>query len=68
MENQIVIYQTDNGQTAIDVRLENDTVWLTQAFHNLFDHTDFAITDFIYCRDFYYEIKVEFRNEAQQNH
>ena len=30
--------------------------------------SDFAITDFIYCRDFYYEIKVEFRNEAQQNH
>ena len=31
MENQIVIYQTDKGQTAIDVRLENETVWLTQA-------------------------------------
>ena len=31
MENQIVIYQTGNGQTAIDVRLENETVWLTQA-------------------------------------
>ena len=32
MENdQIVIYQTDDGQTQIDVRLENDTVWLTQA-------------------------------------
>lgn len=30
-ENQIVIYQTDDGQTQIDVRLENDTVWLTQA-------------------------------------
>ena len=29
MENQIVIYQTDNGQTAIDVRLENETVWLS---------------------------------------
>ena len=29
-ENQIVIYQTDDGQTAIDVRLENETVWLTQ--------------------------------------
>ena len=28
-ENQIVIYQTDNGQTAIDVRLENETVWLS---------------------------------------
>ena len=31
MENQFVIYQTDNGQTAIDVRMENETVWLTQA-------------------------------------
>ncbi len=31
MENQIVIYQADNGQTAIDVRMENETVWLTQA-------------------------------------
>ena len=30
-EKQIVIYQTDDGQTAIDVRLENETVWLTQA-------------------------------------
>ena len=31
MENQIVIYQTDNGQTSIEVRLESETVWLTQA-------------------------------------
>ena len=30
-ENKIVIYQTEDGQTRIDVRLENDTVWLTQA-------------------------------------
>jgi len=29
--NKIVIYQTDDGQAQIDVRLENDTVWLTQA-------------------------------------
>ena len=27
-ENKIVIYQTDNGQTKIDVRLEDETVWL----------------------------------------
>ena len=27
-ENKIVIYQTEDGQTQIDVRLENDTVWL----------------------------------------
>ena len=31
LNNQIVIYQTEDGQTQVDVRLENDTVWLTQA-------------------------------------
>lgn len=30
-EKSIVIYQTEDGQTQIDVRLENETVWLTQA-------------------------------------
>ena len=30
MGNNIVIYQTQDGQTDIDVRLENDTVWLSQ--------------------------------------
>ena len=29
--NKIIIYQTEDGQTQIDVRLENETVWLTQA-------------------------------------
>ena len=28
--NQIIIYQTADNQTQIDVRMENDTVWLTQ--------------------------------------
>ena len=28
-EDQIVIYQTEDGQTQIDVRVENETVWLT---------------------------------------
>ena len=30
-ENQIVIYKTNDGQTAIEVRMESETVWLTQA-------------------------------------
>src|SRR5690625_3574267 len=30
-QKQIEIYQTDDGQTQIEVRLEQDTVWLTQA-------------------------------------
>ena len=30
-ENKILIYQTEDGQTQVDVRMENDTVWLSQA-------------------------------------
>ena len=30
-DNQIIIYQTADNQTQIDVRMENETVWLTQA-------------------------------------
>ena len=29
MNNQIIIYQTEDGQTKVDVRMENETVWLT---------------------------------------
>lgn len=46
MENdKIIIYQTDDGQTQIDVRLENETVWLTQAqMALLFEKTPQNIT------------------------
>ena len=30
-ENKIVIYQTDDGQAQIDVRLEDETVWLSSS-------------------------------------
>lgn len=30
MENEIIIYKTQDGQTKIDVKIENETVWLTQ--------------------------------------
>jgi prophage maintenance system killer protein len=30
-QDQILIYKTETGQTQIDVRLEEETVWLTQA-------------------------------------
>ena len=29
--NEIIIYQSEDGQTQVDVRMENETVWLTQA-------------------------------------
>ena len=39
--NQIIIYQTDDDQTQIDVRLENETVWLTtQQMAMLFDREE----------------------------
>ena len=31
MNNQIEIYQTQNGETQVEVKFENDTVWLSQA-------------------------------------
>ncbi len=30
MESEIIIYQTQNGNTKIEVKLENETVWLSQ--------------------------------------
>jgi len=30
LNNQIIIYQTEDGQTQVDVRLENDMIWLTR--------------------------------------
>jgi len=36
--NKIIIYNTEDGQTKIDVRLENETVWLSQKqMSELFD-------------------------------
>ncbi len=31
INNQIIIYQSADGQTTIDVKMEQETVWLTQA-------------------------------------
>ena len=37
---EIVIYRTEDGKAAVDVRLQEDTVWLTQAqFVTLFKQT-----------------------------
>ena len=40
-ENKILIYQTEDGQTQVDVRMENDTVWLsTNQMAMLFDREE----------------------------
>ena len=30
LNNQIIIYQTEDGQTQVEVRMENDMIWLTR--------------------------------------
>ena len=30
LNNQIIIYQTEDGLTQVDVRMENDMIWLTR--------------------------------------
>ena len=30
-DSQIIIFQTEDGTMKIDVKMENETVWLTQA-------------------------------------
>ena len=57
-DQKIVIYQTEDGQTQIDVRLENETVWLTQAqMAELFDKDRTVIGRHI--RNIYKEEELE---------
>jgi len=38
--NEVIIYTTEDEQSQVDVRFEEDTVWLTQAqMAELFQHT-----------------------------
>ena len=57
-ENKIIIYQSEDGQTQIDVRLENETVWLTQAqMADLFQKTPQNIT--MHIRNAYNEGELD---------
>ena len=44
-KSQIIIYQTENGETKLDVRFQDETVWLTQKLMaKLFQTTSQNIT------------------------
>ena len=48
MHNQIIIYQPDAGFSSLEVRLENETVWLTQnQMAELFEKNRKTITEHI---------------------
>ena len=46
-----------NWNKGLDPELTKD-LHINRAFHNLFDHTKFALTDFIFCRDFVFEFST----------
>jgi prophage maintenance system killer protein len=47
-KGEIIIYQTQDGTTVLDVRLEDETIWLTQAqMVNLFDSSKANISEHI---------------------
>jgi hypothetical protein len=56
--SQFIIYQTEDGHTKLDVRLENDTVWLSQKMMaELFQTTSQNIT--IHLRNVYAEGELD---------
>ncbi|MGL5256413.1 MAG: virulence RhuM family protein [Proteocatella sp.] len=60
MENKtdILIYQTENGKTKIDVRLEDETVWMTQkSIAELYQTTPQNIT--LHIKNIYLESELE---------
>ena len=46
-----------NWNEGLDSELTKD-LHLIRQFHQLFDHTNFALTDFIFCREFVEEINI----------
>ena len=53
----------NNWNEGLDRELTKD-LHLTSAFHNTFEHLKFAITDFIYVREFETEINIEIRKSV----
>lgn len=51
-----------NWNEGLNEELTKD-LHLISGFHQLFSHTDFALTDFIYCRDFNFEFTTEMHDK-----
>ena len=65
LDNQIVIYQTSDGQTQIDVKMQDETVWLTQdMIVTLFDSSKANISEHI--KHIYEEEELDFRTVRKE--
>jgi len=57
-QTNIIIYQTTDGSTKIETRLENETVWLTQAqLCELFQKAKSTIGEHI--NNIFYEVELD---------
>ncbi|MBS9774264.1 MAG: virulence RhuM family protein, partial [Tenacibaculum sp.] len=79
MQNEIILYQDDSGNVRIDVRMENETIWLTQKqMSELFQTTTQNITlhlknvyqegeldEFSTCKDFL-QVRQEGKREVKR--
>lgn len=64
---EFILYQTEDGQTRIDVRMENDTVWLTQAqMAELFQRDRSVISKHI--KNVFEEHEVDEKSNVQNLH
>ncbi len=54
-----------NWNEGLDQELTKD-LHLINAFHNLFDHTSFALTDFLFVRNFDIEIDIKIEQSIKQ--
>lgn len=80
MNSQIIIYQTEDGKTKLDVRLEEETVWLTQKLmaelfqttpqnvtmhlKNIFDEGE--LDEISTCKDFL-QVQQEGKRQVERN-
>jgi prophage maintenance system killer protein len=66
-KEQITIYQTNDGTTSIEVKLENETIWLNQAqITNLFKRDRTVITKHI--NNIFKEKELEEKTNVQKMH
>ncbi|MBV6485411.1 MAG: hypothetical protein KFKLKKLM_01974 [Flavobacteriales bacterium] len=67
MNSELIIYQTEDGQTKIQTRLENETVWLNQEqMAELFQRDRTIITKHI--GNIFKEGELEERSNVQNLH
>lgn len=66
-KDQITIYQTNDGTTSIEIKLENETIWLNQAqITNLFKRDRTVITKHI--NNIFKEKELEEKSNVQKMH